>query len=942
MQKRMHTTRMIALTALCLLTSTSTMIPDQSPHMAHAMTSLQPAHHRRAAATDLALTTPLQRAWDAALSSPAISHASVSAYAYDLTTHRPLAQVNENWQLTPASVMKLFTSAAALSTLGTQFRYHTSVEVRSVYAGNPDTGTIYLVGGGDPWLEADGALDLENMARQIALHIHSARRVVGVNSLYAGTYSGTGWTWDDLPFNYAPNISALTAERDQLNLWVAAGAVGKAPSVTINPLNPSIDPTSPYLQVIDQAHTTLAGPNTITVNRVAGSNQIIITGDIPSGQHVNLFYSLHDPALLAATLLEQLLIKDGVHMADAAGTGALPKAAVPVLVHQSPPLSTYLQIQNTYSINLMAENLFRMLGTQNGGNGSSQAAERFMGQWEKAAGLTPPGTQVDGSGLSPLDEVSARQVVGVLQYAASQPWFKTFEHSLIHIGQTNQCSFMCGLMDQTAADGNVWIKTGNLGNQWNYAGYARAQNGNRIAFAVLLDGLSTNTFYQQAVGVQDQMTVDAASWPSEPSGPATPLLANRLTSQAPSPINPLTLPIPYASGAVIGGEMIAVRSGDVVWSDHPFTRLQPALLPRIALLTTYLQNSNPAFANVTVQTTGTLQHGTLSGNLILAGHGDVNLSPAQMLTLEKLVANAGITHVTGRLQYLSEDPGAPANNLPQSLPWEDFGRAFAPAVQDLATADGTLPITVQPGKVGSPAELTVSAPASVVDLINDTQTTPVGTPAHLFATWLRGTGTYEIQGTVPATSTLGSTPTYTVTVAAPRPGFAAATAFAQVLRAHGITLGGPVTPITSTPTGDILASLPGSAPASITTQALTDPSTALPLALWHALGTSGRQQLSSLTGGNDSIVDPSGLGLENYLTADRAAHWLSLAVGEQSERPLVTALQSHGLWVSTTPEEWSLAGYLQIKGQTYALVLMENGLPWSGHFTPQVGWLPAP
>ena len=92
--------------------------------------------------------TPLQTAWLHIIDTPSLRHASISATAYDLTTHRSLAAIHADWRETPASLMKLFTSAAALHTLGPSYRYRTEVRASGATTGAPPT--LYLVGGGDP------------------------------------------------------------------------------------------------------------------------------------------------------------------------------------------------------------------------------------------------------------------------------------------------------------------------------------------------------------------------------------------------------------------------------------------------------------------------------------------------------------------------------------------------------------------------------------------------------------------------------------------------------------------------------------------------------------------------------------------------------------------------------------------------------------------------
>lgn len=921
----------ITLTALCLLTTVTTS--SLPAHDLATATALKPQRVLAAPAAGATFNTPLQSAWQLALATPNLAHATVSAYAYDLTSHRPLADIHSAWQLTPASIMKVFTSTAALAKLGPNFRYHTTIYTQPSKNGYGTAKTLYLVGGGDPWLEANGALDLEKMAKHIAASNKVIQQVVGVNSLFAGDASGTGWTWDDLPWNYSPNVAALTSERDQLNLFVTASRIGTQPIITINPLNPSVNPSPPFLQIVNHAETVAAGlPSTLTVTRLPGANQVVIHGDIPVGQHVNPFYSLHNPALLTSALFSTLLVRDGVRILAPAITGKLPAGAAVLQQHVSPPLSTYLQIQNTYSINTMAENLFRMQGTLSG-DGSSAAATHAISMWQKQVGLTDMGVQVDGSGLSPLDEVSAQQVVHLLKYAAAQPWFTTFEHSLIHIGRTNQCSFLCGLMDQTSADGRVWIKTGNLGNQWNYAGYAHAQNGDRIAFAILIDGLNDN-FYQQAVGAQDQMTVDTASWPNEP----TSLSKNKklLSTVGNLPTLLKNLPIPATPGSFVSGELIDVGTGRVMWRSHSSLRMEPALLPRLALLSTWLSHPAPSFGQVRITSSGELKNGTLHGSLQLSGHGNVNITSAEWQSLADQLIAKGIHRITGRVNYVTQFTGAPANHLPSSIPWEDFGRAYAPATDQLASQEGVLHIVVTPGTTGLPAQVTALEQPSSIALLNQTQTMPtsqVTTP--LTATWQRGTNAYRISGQVAAQSS-----PLTLIVAAPHPALAAGLALISALKQAGITLPGTVEPVTSTARGTLLAVLSAQNNSTLSAQLLSDPSSALPLALFHSLGAHAEQLIQQTAGSDDEIVEPTGLGLENYMTAESAATLLVNAAKQTYEQPLYHVMSHNGLWMTTAPEQWSLSGYLHRSGHLYALVMIANGLPWDSHFMPTTSWLP--
>jgi D-alanyl-D-alanine carboxypeptidase/D-alanyl-D-alanine-endopeptidase (penicillin-binding protein 4) len=609
----------------------------------HRLIPHPPDHVLAPEATRTSPDTTLQAAWSQIVASAGLRHAAIAGYAYDITTGTVLASLHGDWRLTPASVNKLFTSAAALADLGPDFRYTTTVRLGP--ATTTQAPTLYLVGGGDPWLEADSGRQLNAMAQAVALHIHHIARVVGVTSAFSGPRLGTGWTENDVTCNYTPNICALTAERDEIGVTVTGAAAGQLPRIQLfeNDGGPVLHH---YFHIINRGRVNNTGVNTLAITRTPGTNRIIVSGAIPSGQTFSELLSVHDPAAFATRLFAQLLRADGVAITGHSAIGALPASTDILVVHRSAPLAHYLQIQNTYSINLMAESLYRTLGAALFGAGTPANAHAAVFAFIHQAHLSPAFDSVDGSGLSPLDAVSPQQVVALLTYAAHQPWFRVFEHSLIHIGHTKQCSFMCGQMDGTVANRHVWMKTGDLGNQWNESGYARAANGDLIAFSLFFDGLNAQNFYQQAIGPEDHMVVAAAAWPDLPASEVRPditparVQAGQSLATAPVWLQPFIAAVgPLQTGDIAAISARLVQTGASVFKEHASMRLMPSLLPRLAILTDFL--SQP----------------------------DAGLPPAQL-------TNMAIVSVA--------DP--PAAML-GSLPWEDFvsapARPRAPALSSL-------------------------------------------------------------------------------------------------------------------------------------------------------------------------------------------------------------------------------------------------------------------
>ena len=78
-------------------------------------------------------------------------YTSVAVSVRDLNSNNIIAEVNANRSMTPASIVKLYTAATALSILGDDFRFKTTVGYTGTIEKNGTlNGNIVVIGGGDP------------------------------------------------------------------------------------------------------------------------------------------------------------------------------------------------------------------------------------------------------------------------------------------------------------------------------------------------------------------------------------------------------------------------------------------------------------------------------------------------------------------------------------------------------------------------------------------------------------------------------------------------------------------------------------------------------------------------------------------------------------------------------------------------------------------------
>lgn len=864
---------------------------------------------------------------------PGLVHSTVSAEAYDITTHQVIAQVHPNLRVTPGSVTKLFTSAAALSTLGPDFTYKTTVMVpSSVASGQP--GPVYLVGGGDPWLEANGAHDLEDLAKQVAVQIPQATQVIGVSPQFSSPTYGIGWPIAGIPQNYSAGASSLMAERSEVAVWVqGAGLVGRSPQVTFKFNGTAQDPG--YFDVVNRATTSGSGTMaSIRVTRMLGTNRIVVTGHVPQYSKTGPWVvSVDNPALYAAALFESALEKAGTSVSGpAAVENSLPTGLTTLATHTSPPLTKELDIQNQYSINQMADNLYRELSVSSTDTGSLSASASAMASFAQAAGIDPSRIQVDGSGLSPLNQMSAQDAINLLSYSAAQPWFTTFRNSMIHIDQAKSCGFLCppSWTVPLPAHTAIWVKPGNLSNQWNLAGYVKAENGDLIAFAILNDGTPTseNTFPNSAVG---QMMNEIADWPRVNWIRPTAAPAS-VSGVLPRQIRPLVEGIPLTDdGSSTAVAVVNVANGQTVFEQNGSTLTRAGLSPRILLDMAALKNLPNRLSDARVYQTGSATNGTLNGALILDGNNN-DLNKNQLEALAKSVKAQGISTVTGGLEYVNPDGGFHSGRWPGGLAWEALGKGWAPPASSLYANFGQAAVTINGTTVGSPASIAVTPSDAPITVQNDTTVQAAGTAPHLTENLDFDSNTFVISGTVPAGYQA------TQTIAPPNPGLLAAQRFEDDLTADGVNVTGAPHGISAVPgTAAQVGQTLGNSVALLVRQSLHRISLVPSNQLASALGPKASKEVKMFLGGQpSSLSDYTGGSLGSYLTPLSLADALAHQYRNRSEMPLVRSL-NRSIWKVEAPEQYEALGYVHGPDHaTYAVVVMATGLKWNGQFAPHI------
>lgn len=457
-----------------------------------------------------------------------------------------LYELNADKFFTPASNAKIFTTALALSTLGPDFRFHTTLET----TGRLDSegrliGDLVLVGHGDPDLSNRKFPYAEKVEREglaeapIAELVEAAVAkglkevdgdIVADDSYFPYDPYPAGWSVGDLFFTFGAPVSALAFNDNSFSVEVSpASGEGEAATFLV----------APVAATRSFACEVLTGPSggkpDFSVVRQPGEDFILLRGSIPAGHApIKLDFAMSDPGGVASRTLKQTLESRGVKVTggvlvkhsepshpfdpasvpagaaannhsvqDASTANSSPAANKLTLAdHISPALLESIGVTNKVSQNLHAELFLRAVAREKAGVGSTEA-----GIWVEQAFLKTIGIEdgdvvlSDGSGLSRDDLVTPRAVIQLLRYIAQQPWGADYIATFPIAGVDGTLE---NRMKDTAAAGRVLAKTGSLEHVRAMSGYATTVRSGHLVFTIFGNN---NAHSHDATVVMDAIAV---------------------------------------------------------------------------------------------------------------------------------------------------------------------------------------------------------------------------------------------------------------------------------------------------------------------------------------------------------------------------------------------------------------------------------------------------
>lgn len=327
-----------------------------------------------------------------------------------------------------ASSMKVLTAAAALATLGPDWRASTTV------VAGAEPGTIVLVGGGDLTLTRlpsgsepvyTGAAHLDDLAAKAkaawtaAGHTEPIRRIVLDSSYFGGPTWDASWPATERRAGWLSHITALQVDADRAN-----------PAVFLSP-----------------------------------------RGENPVGRAGSAF-ARYFP---------------GVTVAE----GTAPSGATELARVQSATLTDLIPLMLIPSDNTLAEMIGRHVAIAVGAGNTLAALQTGMPKALESYGIdTAALTVIDASGMSPNNAVAPSYLTRLyLQVEARANGLGPIRDGLATAGETGTLGYSNRFTGANAiARGHIFGKTGSITRAYTLGGIIEAQDGSTLVFSIYAHG----------------------------------------------------------------------------------------------------------------------------------------------------------------------------------------------------------------------------------------------------------------------------------------------------------------------------------------------------------------------------------------------------------------------------------------------------------------------
>lgn len=385
----------------------------------------------------------------------------VGIYIKDLRKNKVIASQNEYKVMTPASVTKSVTTAAAMLHLSPDFCFETAVDIvgDTVIHNGAITADIVIKSSGDPTLESSHFPEKRGFADAIALSLCKLgiNKIIGNIIINDSLVNASGavptWQLEDEAWDYGAGLHPFNYMDNRFELVLNSDSILE------------IIPQIPNLFIENKLQP--GDEENITIMR-DGKNRIILTGTRAiNTPQTSVGCAIPNPnELFIRDLKKAIATKHILLINDSIVTKK--HNSKRLYTHHSPRRDEILRSLMVRSDNLFAESL--LLAIAPNGDGTDSVKNILQNHGIDCELIT----LCDGSGLSRVDRLSPFFISQVYEYMYSSPYINEYVATFPKSGRDGTLKYF---LANTRLQGKLALKTGSMGGVQCYGGYKLGRDG---------------------------------------------------------------------------------------------------------------------------------------------------------------------------------------------------------------------------------------------------------------------------------------------------------------------------------------------------------------------------------------------------------------------------------------------------------------------------------
>jgi len=421
------------------------------------------------------------------INTPANKKSTFSIHIKKAGSRKTTYAHNANTPLTPASNMKLITTAAALKYLGPDFQYKTTVGLCG--------DTLVIIGSGDP-LFGDKVTDTKYLREKDWIFKNIAdelkkNNVTGINDIIVDStvfddqLVHPNWPKEQLNRHYACEISGLNYNENCIDI-TTKNTNGK--------IYVLVEPKTDYVKITNKVKNIKQGKSAAGSYRTPNKpNNITVYGKCK--KQVGPFaVAIERPPAFFGSLLAEYLAASGINASGQLIEKAVPNNCNPKTLTQfTTPIQDCLARCNKDSFQLAAESLYKTIAAQNSPknkNGSWTRGRELISKYLTDLGVDQNEFYIDdGSGLSNKNKLSANAINTVLNSLYKSKYWNQYRNSLAVGGLDGT---IAKYFKEKKYKGKILGKTGYISGAKTFSGICVTDRGDYI-FAVLANNTNGRT-----------------------------------------------------------------------------------------------------------------------------------------------------------------------------------------------------------------------------------------------------------------------------------------------------------------------------------------------------------------------------------------------------------------------------------------------------------------